>query len=103
MTVLLAQDLVREIAAGAALKPQKHQVFKLEDIAVGSWIEFVGAERGWEINYVPDPAFNYMGCNGQDAVSHYIKPQNMRCMFKSEGACCSAASLNQQHLRGGGV
>ncbi len=28
-------DLVREIAAGAALKPLHGQIFKLEDIAVG--------------------------------------------------------------------
>ena len=42
---MLTADLVREIAAGAALKPQRHRLFKLEDIAMGSWVEFVGRER----------------------------------------------------------
>lgn len=97
----LLQDLVQEIAAGAALKAQDHQMFKLEDIAVGSWVEWVGKDRMWDIHYVADQAFNYNGCNGQDAVSHYIKPRGMRCMFKNGGACCKASSLSQPHLRGG--
>lgn len=42
---MLTADLVREIAAGAALKPQKHRLFKLEDIAMGSWIRHVAKER----------------------------------------------------------
>jgi hypothetical protein len=42
---VLTADLVHEIAAGAALKPQRHRLFKLEDIAMGSWVEFVGRER----------------------------------------------------------
>lgn len=36
---------MHEIASGAALKPQRHRLFKLEDIAMGSWVEFVGKER----------------------------------------------------------
>lgn len=42
---MLTADLVHEIAAGAALKPQRHRLFKLEDIAMGSWVEHVGRER----------------------------------------------------------
>jgi len=46
---VLTADLVREIAAGAALKPQQHRLFKLEDIAMGSWVQFIGAERGMKV------------------------------------------------------
>lgn len=89
-----------EVAAGAALKPQNHRIFKLEDVAVGSWIDFVAKENRWDIQYVFDAAFNYNGCNANDAVSHYIKPRNMRCMFKNKGMCCTASSLSRLHMRG---
>lgn len=46
---LLTSDLVAEIAAGAALMPQAHRLFKLEDIAMGSWIEFIQQERGIKV------------------------------------------------------
>ena len=42
---MLTADLVQEIAAGAALKPHNHSLFKLEDIAMGSWIEHIQQER----------------------------------------------------------
>ena len=46
---MLTADLVREIAAGAALKPQDHKLFKLEDIAMGSWVQHIGRERGFKV------------------------------------------------------
>lgn len=46
---MLTADLVREVAAGAALMPQGHNLFKLEDIAMGSWIEFIQQERGIKV------------------------------------------------------
>ena len=46
---VLTADLVAEIAAGAALKPQAHRLFKLEDIAMGSWIDFIQQERGLRV------------------------------------------------------
>lgn len=91
---------MREIAAGAALKAQDHRIFKLEDIAVGSWIEFVAGEQRWRINYVSDAAFNFNGCAAYDVVSHYVKPRAMRCMFRNSGGCCTASTLRGSHLRG---
>lgn len=49
---VLTADLVREIAAGAALKPQKHRLFKLEDVAMGSWVQFVGREQGVQVHAI---------------------------------------------------
>lgn len=94
---------MREIAAGAAMKTNNHKIFKLEDIAVGSWIEFVAKEKKWDITYVMDNGFNYNGCSAYDVVSHYVKPKGMRCSFKNDGACCTASSLARSHLRGGGT
>ena len=41
------QDLVREIAAGAALPSSNHTLFKLEDISMGAWVEHVGKTLRW--------------------------------------------------------
>lgn len=89
-----------EIAAGAALQSSNHSLFKLEDISVGAWVEFVGQEKNWIINYVHDPAFNYNGCDAYDVVSHYIKPRAMLCMFQRQHRCCTKRTLEQLHMRG---
>ena len=40
----LFQDLVTEVAAGAAARAGNHSMFKLEDIAVGSWVAYIGGQ-----------------------------------------------------------
>ena len=50
---VLSADLVREVAAGAALKPLRHQLFKLEDIAMGSWVQHIARERGVQARIQP--------------------------------------------------
>lgn len=99
-SVACLQDLVGEIAAGAALISSGHNLFKLEDISVGAWVEFVGKEKKWHINYVSDSAFNYNGCEPYDIVSHYIRPRAMHCMFKKQGFCCYKPRP-QSRIRGG--
>ena len=99
MNVRLLQDLVREVAAGAALKASNHRIFKLEDIAMGSWVEYVAKERGWGVQYMSHAGFNYVGCSTADVVSHYVRPAQARCMFKHEGrSCCKNAQLEVQPL-----
>lgn len=97
---VLSQDLVREIAAGAALQSSNHSLFKLEDISAGAWVEYVGKALKWNINYVRDPSFNYNGCDQYDTVSHYIKPRAMLCMFKNGGSCCTSRTHSKPHFRG---
>ena len=88
------QDLVREVAAGAALKASNHRIFKLEDIAMGSWVEYVAKERGWGVQYMSHAGFNFAGCASTDVVSHYIRPAQARCMFAKGGrSCCKSAQL----------
>ena len=100
MSFVLQQDLVREVAAGAALKASNHRIFKLEDIAMGSWVEYVARERGWGVQYMSHTGFNFAGCNTADVVSHYVRPAQAQCMFKHEGrSCCKNAQLEVQPLR----
>jgi hypothetical protein len=88
-SLLPVQDLVTEVAAGAAARAGNHSMFKLEDIAVGSWVAYIGKERGWRIRYVSQQGFNYAGCNPGDVVSHYIRPNQARCIWAARsGTCC---------------
>ena len=92
--------MAREIAAGAGLPAGDQRLFKLEDIAVASWVESVGKIKSWQIRYDHDPRFNYMGCGNDDLVSHYVKPRNMLCMHSRGGECCTTRSLIEPHVRG---
>ena len=94
---------MREIAAGSAVISSQHRLFKLEDISVGLWVQFVGQEKKRDINYVSDAAFNYNGCESYDIVSHYVKPRAMLCMFKRHGSCCNKPIRTQSNIRGGAV
>lgn len=96
----MLQDLVREIAAGAALQACNHTIFKLEDVAMGSWIEYIGQQNKWSVNYDADTAFNFHGCQNEDIVSHYIKPEFARCMFANKDVrCCSRAEASRGYDR----
>jgi hypothetical protein len=92
------QDLVREVAAGAALKTNNHRIFKLEDISMGSWIEYVAKEKGWGIQYVSYNGFDYSGCNPHDVVSHYIRPAQARCIFSHNSRSCCPGVRSMFHL-----
>ena len=63
---VLTADLVQEIAAGAALKPHNHALFKLEDIAMGSWIEHIQQERNIRVRIAqPAPMYECQQCPTQ--------------------------------------
>lgn len=79
---------MREVASGAALKTNDHRIFKLEDVAMGSWIEYIAKEKGWAVRYVTHGGFNYLGCNPSDLVSHYIKPEQARCIHQQQDRSC---------------
>lgn len=85
---VITKDLVNEIAAGAAMKIQNHTLFRLEDISMGAWVDFVSKDRGWFVQRVKDKRFNFNGCFGSDLVSHYIQAEQMHCMYDNNGQCC---------------
>ncbi|GAB4818463.1 hypothetical protein N2152v2_005509 [Parachlorella kessleri] len=87
---VLSADLAREIAAGAAVKPlpDRDRLFKLEDVSVGSWVEWVETESRQPVNRVREPRFNFNKCSPRDLVSHYISPQQQRCIWEAHGRTC---------------
>lgn len=95
------QDLVREVASGAALKTNNHRIFKLEDVAMGSWIEYIAKEKGWAVQYINHQGFNYGGCSPNDVVSHYIKPQQARCIHQQHDRSCCARMHHSSSRRKG--
>ena len=95
---VITKDLVNEIAAGAAMKIQNHTLFRLEDISMGAWVEFVGKEKGWYVQLVKDRRFNFNGCSGKDLVSHYIQAQQMYCMYTHNGQCCENGLVGTQPI-----
>ena len=92
---VITKDLVNEIAAGAAMKIQNHTLFRLEDISMGAWVEFVSKDKGWYVQLVKDRRFNFNGCSGKDLVSHYIQAQQMYCMYENTGQCCENGQVVQ--------
>ncbi|KAI3427158.1 hypothetical protein D9Q98_007095 [Chlorella vulgaris] len=85
---VLSADLAVEVAAGTAYAASVGgHLFKLEDIAVGSWLEWAAQQRGFELHLAQDKRFNFGGCRFGDLVSHYIKPQQQLCMWAQQGRC----------------
>lgn len=85
---VLTMDLARILATGAVPKCSPGPLFKLEDIAVGSWLTCVEMEHNITINLASDSHFNLGSCAEGDMLSHYISPSQMRCMFAQAGKCC---------------
>ena len=70
------------------MKVQDHTLFRLEDISMGAWVEYISKEKGWDVKLVKERRFNFNGCQHNDLVSHYIQAQQMQCMYESGGKCC---------------
>lgn len=76
---------------------QRHQekqlkLFKLEDVAMGIWIEEY-RKSGQKINYINDDRFYNTGCDPDYILAHYQGPRTMLCLWKKlqEGpdpVCC---------------
>lgn len=84
----LTMDLVKEIAAGAAVTASPNGLFKLEDIAMGSWVDLVSRERGVKVNLISNTHFNYSGCKCGDLISHYFTAVLTYCVFAEKSCCC---------------
>lgn len=56
------------------------QLFKLEDVAVGIWIQQYES-KGQKIEYVNDDRFNNEGCESDYILAHYQNPRMMLCLW----------------------
>jgi beta-1,3-galactosyltransferase len=100
---LLSMDLVRAIVSSGiawSVEATMHNgdLFKLEDVALGIWVDEVVKlnnnkegykEEGWKVRYVIDERFNYSGCKEGDIASHYMTPETMLCAWASGGKVCA--------------
>jgi beta-1,3-galactosyltransferase len=85
---VLSTDLVRLLATGAVSKCAPGPLFKLEDVAVGSWLTCLEKEQNISIHLATGGRFNIASCAAGDLLSHYVSPSQMRCMIAQEGNCC---------------
>ncbi|KAJ3679671.1 hypothetical protein LUZ60_017682 [Juncus effusus] len=68
------------------------KIFKLEDVAMGIWIDKMKKE-GLDVKYVKDDKINVEGCNENYVVAHYQEPRGMLCLWEKlqetkRAICC---------------
>lgn len=96
---VLSFDLVALLAAGGVAQCWPRPLFKLEDVAVGSWLTCLEHEQNITLHLANSANINVLGCDAADLVSHYMTPAQMRCMHAQGGACCPAAQQQLQQTR----
>ena len=68
------------------------QLFKLEDVAMGIWIQEY-KKSGQEVNYTNDDRFHNVGCESDYVLAHYQGPRLLLCLWEKlqkehEAVCC---------------
>ena len=68
------------------------KLFKLEDVAMGIWIQQY-KNSGQEVNYANDERFYNEGCDTDYVLAHYQSPRLMMCLWEklqkeSQPVCC---------------
>ncbi|KAK6146259.1 hypothetical protein DH2020_020128 [Rehmannia glutinosa] len=76
---IISQDIARFIVEGHQEKDL--MLFKLEDVAVGIWINQY-EKNGHKIEYVNDDRFNNAGCESDYVLAHYQNPRMMLCLWE---------------------
>jgi len=68
------------------------QMFKLEDVAMGIWINEMKKD-GLDVKYENDGRILVEGCEDGYVVAHYQEPRDMMCLWDKvqktkRGTCC---------------
>ncbi|XP_019245264.1 PREDICTED: hydroxyproline O-galactosyltransferase GALT3 isoform X2 [Nicotiana attenuata] len=68
------------------------ELFKLEDVAVGIWVEEF-RRKGNKVQYVDDDRFHNAGCDSDYILAHYQTPRMVLCLWEKlqkehEPNCC---------------
>ncbi|GER37002.1 3-galactosyltransferase 15 [Striga asiatica] len=87
---IISQDIARFIVQGH--KERDLTLFKLEDVAVGIWINQYET-RGQKIEYLNDDRFYDAGCDTDYMLAHYQNPRMMLCLWEKlqkehKAECC---------------
>jgi beta-1,3-galactosyltransferase len=68
------------------------QYFKLEDVAMGMWIEEYQRRTHIHVEFMDDKLFVNMGCEANYVIAHYQSPPEMHCLWnlllRGNFSCC---------------
>lgn len=67
--------------------------YKLEDVAMGIWIDRFAHLEHKVVKYVHDDHYQHGGCENDYIIAHYQNPSQMQCLWNNElegehGICC---------------
>ncbi|KAJ0980554.1 hypothetical protein J5N97_008809 [Dioscorea zingiberensis] len=87
---IISRDIAKFIVQGH--QERNLQLFKLEDVATGIWIQEF-KKSGREVNYVSDDRFHNEGCESNYVLAHYQGPRMLLCLWDNlqrqhEPICC---------------
>ncbi|CAI9119050.1 OLC1v1020711C1 [Oldenlandia corymbosa var. corymbosa] len=100
---IVSRDIAKFIVQGH--RERDLMMFKLEDVAVGIWIE-VYKNGGHEVVYVDEERFNIDGCESNYILAHYQSPRLLLCLWdklgkehQPEPECSQASAVTEIMLR----
>lgn len=87
---IISRDIAKFIVRGHQERDLK--LFKLEDVAMGIWIEQF-KNSGQEVHYMTDDRFYNAGCETDYILAHYQSPRLVLCLWEKlrkehQPACC---------------
>ncbi|XP_047166257.1 hydroxyproline O-galactosyltransferase GALT3 isoform X1 [Vigna umbellata] len=87
---VISRDIAKFVVNGH--QERKLQLFKLEDVAMGIWIEQF-ANGGKEVRYMNDERFYNAGCESNYVLAHYQSPRMVLCLWEKlqkerQPVCC---------------
>ncbi|KAJ6718467.1 BETA-13-GALACTOSYLTRANSFERASE GALT1 [Salix purpurea] len=87
---IISRDIAKFIVRGHQERDLK--LFKLEDVAMGIWIEQF-KNSGQEVHYMTDERFYNAGCETDYILAHYQSPRLVLCLWEKlqkehQPACC---------------
>lgn len=76
---IISRDIAKFIVQGH--QERDLQLFKLEDVAMGIWIdEFKNKDQ--QVNYISDERFYNTGCESNYILAHYQGPRKVLCLWE---------------------
>lgn len=87
---IISRDIAKFIVQGH--QEMELMLFKLEDVAVGIWVEEF-RRKGHKVQYVNDERFYNAGCESGYILAHYQNPRMVLCLWEKlqkehEPNCC---------------
>lgn len=87
---IISRDIAKFVVRGH--QERTLQLFKLEDVAMGIWIQQY-KDSGHTVNYASDERFYNEGCDTDYVLAHYQSPRLMMCLWEklqkeSQPVCC---------------